>query len=220
MNKNWKPYLKEELEKPYFIKLKEFLASEANAGKTIYPAKENIYTAFNVAPEDVRVVILGQDPYHGPNQAHGMSFSVLPGIKPPPSLKNIYKEIQSEYNYTMSDKNGYLMPWAQQGVMLINSVMTVEASLPASHKDKGWEMFTDKVIEILSQNCEHIVFLLWGSYAKAKKNLIDETKHCVLTSAHPSPFSAHTGFFGNNHFKLANEYLAAHHLKQIDWKIS
>jgi uracil-DNA glycosylase len=219
MNNNWKPYLEEETKKPYFVELKKFLVEQKNAGKVIYPKPENIYTAFNIAPENVKVVILGQDPYHGENQAHGMSFSVLPGVKPPPSLKNIYKEIEQEFNYKMDEKNGYLMPWAEQGVMLINSVMTVEASNPASHKGMGWETFTDKVIHTLSDNFEHIVFMLWGSYAKAKSSLIDNKKHLILTSAHPSPFSAYNGFFGNNHFKKANEYLKANGHEEINWKI-
>lgn len=219
MNKNWKPYLHEETQKEYFISLKYFLLNEKNAGKIIYPMTENIYTAFEIEPEKVKVVILGQDPYHGANQAHGMSFSVLPNVKPPPSLKNIYKEIESEYGYKMNDKDGYLLPWANQGVMLINSVMTVEASTPASHKNKGWEIFTDKVITSLSDNFEHIVFMLWGSYAKAKNSLIDSKKHLILESAHPSPFSAHNGFFGNNHFKKANTYLKENNLEEIDWKI-
>lgn len=219
MNNNWKPYLEEETKKPYFVELKKFLVEQKNDGKVIYPKPENIYTAFNTAPENVKVVILGQDPYHGENQAHGMSFSVLPGVKPPPSLKNIYKEIEQEFEFKMDEKNGYLLPWAEQGVMLINSVMTVEASNPASHKGMGWETFTDKVIHTLSENFEHIVFMLWGSYAKAKSSLIDQKKHLILTSAHPSPFSAYNGFFGNNHFKKANEYLKANGLQEIDWKI-
>lgn len=219
MNENWKPYLKEEIQKPYFLELKKFLIQEKESGKIIYPKSQNIYNAFDIEPQKIKVVILGQDPYHGENQAHGMSFSVLPGVKPPPSLKNIYKEIEKEFNYSMNDKNGYLMPWATQGVMLLNSVLTVEASMPASHKDKGWETFTDKVIETLSSQFTHIVFMLWGSYAKAKRVLINESKHLVLTSAHPSPFSAHTGFLGNDHFKKANDYLISNNLSAIDWQI-
>lgn len=211
--------MEEETKKPYFIELKKFLVTQKNAGKTIYPKADNIYTAFEIPPEKVRVVILGQDPYHGENQAHGMSFSVLPGVKPPPSLKNIYKEIEKEFDFKMDDKNGYLMPWAEQGVMLINSVMTVEASNPASHKGMGWETFTDKVIHTLSDNFEHIVFILWGSYAKAKSSFIDDKKHLILTSAHPSPFSAYNGFFGNNHFNKANKYLKTNGLEEINWKI-
>lgn len=211
--------MEEETKKTYFIELKKFLVAQKNAGKTIYPKPDNIYTAFEIPPEKVRVVILGQDPYHGENQAHGMSFSVLPGVKPPPSLKNIYKEIEKEFNFKMDDKNGYLMPWAEQGVMLINSVMTVEASNPASHKGMGWETFTDKVIYTLSDNFQHIVFMLWGAYAKSKSSFIDDKKHLILTSAHPSPFSAYNGFFGNNHFKKANEYLKENGLEEINWKI-
>lgn len=217
MHADWKPYLKEETQKPYFNQLKDFLKNEKSQGKSIYPAEENIYKAFDLSPKDIKVVILGQDPYYGAGQAHGLSFSVMPSVKVPPSLQNVYKEIQREFGYPMNFSNGYLMPWFEQGVMLLNSILTVESGIPTAHKEKGWENFTDCAIKSISDNCENVVFMFWGAYAKTKAPLIDTHKHLVLLSAHPSPRA--TGFIGNGHFKAANDYLVAHGKTPIDWKI-
>lgn len=221
MHADWTKLLDGEMKKDYFVRLQSSVEDERKI-KTIYPPKDMVFSAFDMSPKDVRVVILGQDPYHGPNQAHGMSFSVLPGIKPPPSLKNIYKEITAEFGYPMPKENGYLMPWAQQGVFLLNSVLTVQESTPNSHKDLGWATFTDKVISLLSDSQEGIVFMLWGSFSIGKSNLIDGEKHLILESPHPSPFSARRGFFGNNHFIKANEYLRDRYGagNEIDWSIN
>lgn len=216
---DWKQFLQQEINKPYYKELSNFLIGEENNNKKIYPEKKNWFNALSVSPEDIRVIIIGQDPYHGENQAHGYSFSVEKGVKIPPSLVNIYKEIESEFGCEMSKKNGNLTPWVEQGVMLLNAVLTVEKGLPASHKGKGWEIFTDKIISSLSENFENKVFLLWGAFAQGKQNLIDSKKHLVLKSAHPSPYSAANGFFGNNHFKKTNEYLKSKGLKEIDWQI-
>lgn len=213
---NWKPYLENEFKKEYFINLTHFLKEELQS-KTIYPPKEDWYNALSLAPENVKVVIIGQDPYHGPNQAHGLSFSVKPGVKLPPSLQNIYKEIEKEFDYSMSN-SGDLNAWLNQGVLLLNSVLTVQASNAGSHQKRGWETFTDEIIKILSNEYEHIVFMLWGNFAISKSSLINQNKHLILTSPHPSPFSVHKGFFGNNHFKKANEYLEKNGKKPIDWK--
>jgi len=215
----WNNFLNEEFNKDYYKKLNFFLENELDNGKIIYPKKENWLNALCVNPEKIKVIILGQDPYHGENQAHGFSFSVEKKISLPPSLKNIFKEISSEFNIEMSKKNGNLNPWVEQGVMLLNSVLTVEKGNPASHKNMGWEIFTDEVISFISKNFDKKVFLLWGNYAIQKKKLIDENKHLILTSPHPSPFSAHNGFFGNNHFKLVNEYLKNNNISIIDWQI-
>lgn len=210
--------LKQEKEKDYYIELMKFVDSEYNS-KNIFPPKENIFEAFRLTPLDtVKVVILGQDPYHGEGEAHGLAFSVNYGIKIPPSLKNIYKEINLEYGYKIPN-HGFLINWAKQGVLLLNTVLTVEKDKPASHKGKGWEIFTDRIIEELNQSDNSIVFMLWGNYAKSKMDLLDNPKHLVLESVHPSPFSARNGFFGNNHFKLANEYLINNGIEPIDWKI-
>jgi len=223
MNKNitssWKNILEIEFEKEYFKKIEEFVENEKNNGKTIYPKDENVFSLFNLVNfEDVRVVILGQDPYHGKNQAHGLSFSVPVGEKVPPSLKNIYKELNSDLNLNIPN-NGFLKNWTKQGVFLMNAIMTVNAKEPASHKKAGWENFTDKIIQILSDKRENIVFMLWGNFAKKKKDLIDESKHLILTSAHPSPFSAYNGFFGNKHFSKANKYLLGNTKGEINWQI-
>lgn len=215
----WRTFLEDEITKDYYKSLVAFLKNELKTGKIIYPERDNWFNALSTNPEEIKVIILGQDPYHGPGQAHGFSFSVRKGVPLPPSLKNIYKEIESEFNIEMDKSNGELIPWVNQGVMLLNSVLTVEKSSPASHKNRGWEQFTDAVIKALSDNFEHKVFMLWGNYAIAKKELIDKNKHLILTSAHPSPYSANNGFFGNNHFKKANEYLVSHHLTPINWKI-
>ena len=214
----FKEIIKRESKKEYYKKLKSFLDYEYN-NKIIYPKKENIFFALKETPyENVKVVILGQDPYHGEGEAHGLSFSVNPGINIPPSLKNIYKEINSEYGYKIPN-NGYLLSWAKQGVLLLNAVLTVEKDKPASHRNKGWEIFTDEIIKEIDKKDSPVVFMLWGNFARSKKELIKNKKHLILESAHPSPFSARNGFFGCNHFKLANEYLRKNNIKEIDWQI-
>lgn len=216
---DWYQFLASEFKSSYMKNLDLFLKSEVDNGKKIFPKKSDIFNALKFTPlNDVKVVIIGQDPYHGENQAHGLSFSVLPGIKSPPSLVNIYKEIQSEYDLKIPN-NGHLKSWADQGVLLLNCVLTVEASKANSHQKKGWELFTDKIVDILNENCSEIVFILWGSYAQTKGKDIDENKHYVLKGPHPSPLSAYRGFFGCNHFKLANEYLISKNKKPINWAI-
>jgi len=219
LHESWLPHLREEFDQPYMIALKQFLKSEKQAGKIIFPKGAEIFNALNTTPLDkVKVVILGQDPYHGPNQAHGLCFSVKPGVVPPPSLKNIYKEIQAEYGCA-APSHGYLMPWAEQGVLLLNSVLTVEQFRAASHQKQGWEQFTDKVIQVVNDQCENVVFLLWGGYAQKKGTVIDQSRHCVLQSPHPSPLSAHRGFLGNNHFKKADQYLQEKGKSPINWQV-
>lgn len=216
--KNFNEIIHEESNKEYYVKLQDFIENEYKT-KTIYPEKENIYAALKYTPFDrIRVVILGQDPYHGEGEAHGLSFSVCPGVKIPPSLKNIYKELNSELNCYIPN-NGYLTKWAEQGVLLLNSVLTVQKDTPASHRGKGWETFTDKIIEEIDKKDEPVVFMLWGNFAKTKAELIKNPKHLVLQSAHPSPFSARNGFFGNNHFCEANEFLVKNGFNAIDWQI-
>jgi len=213
----WHKFLKNELSKEYIINLKTFLFQESQKHH-IYPSTENIFSAFFFTkPKNIKIVILGQDPYHGPEQAHGLSFSVPRGLKIPPSLKNIYKELENNNINFSSPDHGHLEAWAKQGVFLLNSVLTVRSKQAASHKNKGWEKFTDTIISILDQKYSHIVFLLWGSYAQKKGKIINKKKHLVLSSVHPSPLSAHRGFFGNNHFKQANEYLEANNKKAINW---
>jgi len=213
----WRFVLEEYFETPEFKTLTDFVKQEYQT-KTIYPKSEDIFRAFwETSFSKVKVVILGQDPYHGVNQAHGLSFSVQNGVKLPPSLQNIYKEIQTEFEIKKDFGNGNLLPWTKQGVFLLNSVLTVEAASPASHQGKGWEQFTDLVIQKLSDKRENLVFMLWGNFAKSKENLINSNKHLVLKAAHPSPFSAYNGFFGCNHFKLANEYLVKTGQKEIEW---
>ena len=215
---HFKEIINQEQNKEYYRKLQQFLEKEYQE-KIVYPAKENIFAALKTTPyESVKVVILGQDPYHGEGEAHGLSFSVCPGIKTPPSLKNIYKELQSELGCEIPN-NGYLMKWAKQGVLLLNAVLTVEKDKPASHRGKGWEQFTDRLIQEIDKKEEPVVFMLWGNFAKSKEALLKNPNHLVLTSAHPSPFSARKGFFGNNHFIKANEYLTEHGLEPIDWQI-
>ena len=195
IQQQWKEQLKGEFEKEYFQKLVGFLHAEKAVGKTIYPPGSQIFNAFELTPfNQVKVVILGQDPYHGPNQAHGLSFSVPDGIPAPPSLKNIYKEIESDLGVTVN-KNGNLENWAKQGVFLLNAVLTVEEHKPASHANKGWEIFTDEIIKIINKKDEPVVFILWGNYAREKKKYITNPKHYIIESPHPSPFSARTGFF-------------------------
>jgi uracil-DNA glycosylase len=214
----WDNYLQEEFNKPYYEELRAFLKQEYNT-YTIYPDMHDIFNALKTTSyEKVKVVILGQDPYHGPNQAHGMAFSVKPGVTVPPSLKNIYKELNQTLGCFIPN-NGYLVKWATQGVLLINTVLTVRAGVPQSHKGKGWEIFTDQVIKTLNSREEPIIFMLWGAPAKKKRELITAKQHTILTAAHPSPLSAHNGFFGCNHFKAANEILSALSEAPIDWQI-
>ena len=217
---SWKEVLKNEFTKQYFLEIATFLKIEKNAGKTIYPPGPLIFNAFNQTHFDnVKVVILGQDPYHNPGQAHGLSFSVQNGVKPPPSLVNIYKEIQGDLNITMPVGYGNLTHWAQQGVLLLNAILTVRANEPASHSKIGWMNFTDAVITKISDEKKGVVFLLWGKFAHEKQLLIDETKHFVLKAAHPSPFSADKGFFGCKHFSKTNGLLTQQSLSPIDWKL-
>lgn len=216
---SWKEELQEEFKKPYFKGIVEHLKTEKEQGKTIYPAGSNIFHAFEATPfANVKVVILGQDPYHGPGQAHGLSFSVQPGVQPPPSLVNIFKELHEDVGIPIP-KHGFLEKWAQQGVLLLNASLTVRAGEPMSHSKIGWEKFTNTVIETISRDREHVVFLLWGKFAQEKAALIDGKKHLILKSAHPSPLSAHNGFFGNKHFSKANQYLMQHGIDPIDWAL-
>lgn len=215
---SWQALIWKEFKQPYFSKIKSFLEDEIRAKKSIYPHPKNIFNAFNHTPiNSLKVVILGQDPYHGPGQAHGLSFSVQEGVKIPPSLKNMYKEIKNEYPHFVIPDSGNLTHWAEQWVLLLNSILTVEASKPASHSKIWWEDFTNSVITAISNNCEGIIFLLWGNFARWKKSLINTDKHFVLESPHPSPFSAHNWFFGNNHFKKTNEILEEQGREEIKW---
>ena len=216
IEESWKQRLAEEFEKDYFVKLTEFVRSEYMR-TTIYPPAKLIFNAFDHCPFDkVKVVIIGQDPYHGPGQAHGLCFSVNEGVPNPPSLQNIFKEIQSDLGNPLPP-NGDLTRWANQGVLLLNATLTVQAHQAGSHQRRGWETFTDAAIRILAEERENIVFILWGAYAQKKGAFIDRNKHLVLTSAHPSPLSAYNGFFGNKHFSRANEYLKEHGETEIDW---
>jgi uracil-DNA glycosylase len=220
MEASWKKVLEHEFEKPYFLQIVTFLKTEKAAGKTIYPPGPLIFNAFNQTPfTKVKVVILGQDPYHGPGQAHGLSFSVPNGVKPPPSLVNIFKEIQSDIGIPMPAQYGNLTRWAEQGVLLLNASLTVRANEPNSHAKIGWTDFTNEVIQKISDKKEGVVFLLWGKFAQDKQLLIDETKHHVLKAAHPSPFSADKGFFGCKHFSQTNTFLADEGLDPVDWKL-
>ncbi|CCZ56614.1 uracil-DNA glycosylase [Clostridium sp. CAG:1219] len=214
----FKNIIEEESKKDYYKKLHEFVINEYNT-KTIFPPKEKIFNALKTTPYDkVKVVIIGQDPYHGIGEAHGMCFSVNPGIKIPPSLMNIYKELNRDLGCKIPN-NGYLVKWAKQGVLLLNSVLTVEKDKPASHQNKGWEIFTDRIIEELNKSQTPIVFLLWGNFAKQKARLITNKKHLILTSSHPSPFSVKYGFEGCSHFSKANKFLVSNNLTPIDWQI-
>ncbi|KAJ1956912.1 uracil DNA glycosylase [Dipsacomyces acuminosporus] len=216
---SWLQYLLPQIKQPYFAQLKKFLKEEDQKGKTIYPQAIDVYSWSRFAPfKSIKVVILGQDPYHGPNQAHGLAFSVKPNIRIPPSLVNMYKALENDFpNKFKAPKHGFLKGWAEQGVLMLNASLTVEASKANSHANKGWEKFTDAVINSLNQNSKHLVFMLWGSYAQKKGSCVDKKKHLVLKSVHPSPLSAHRGFFDAGHFKKANEYLRDHNLKEIDW---
>lgn len=216
---SWKITLADEFDKPYFKELRQFLATEKQSGKTIYPPGSLIFNAFNSTPFDkVKVVILGQDPYHGDGQAHGLCFSVQYGVKPPPSLVNIYKELKSDVGFEIP-AHGNLQKWTEQGVFLLNAMLTVEANQPASHQKKGWEEFTNAVIQKLSKERSGLIFMLWGNFAQQKAVLIDETKHTILKAAHPSPFSAYNGFFGCKHFSKTNEILKAKGEEEIDWQV-
>ena len=214
---SWKQVLAEQFDKPYFELLTAFVR-RAYTTAVCYPPGKFIFEAFNRTPFDrVKVVILGQDPYHGPQQAHGLCFSVQDGIQPPPSLLNIYKELEAEYHVPVDKTRGNLSAWADQGVLLLNATLTVQQGQPGSHQGKGWETFTDAAIEALSRRREHIVFLLWGSYAQQKGRIIDRSRHLVLEAPHPSPLSAHRGWFGCNHFVRANQYLQQHGIETIRW---
>jgi uracil-DNA glycosylase len=215
----WKAALQDEFEKPYMRELGDFLRSEKAAGKEIYPAGSLIFNALNSTPlAQTKVVVIGQDPYHGPGQAHGLCFSVQPGVKTPPSLVNIYKELKRDLNIDIPG-HGNLQHWAEQGVLLLNTSLTVEHGIAGSHAKIGWQAFTDKVIEVASQQQERLVFLLWGAHAQSKEKLIDVSKHLVLKSVHPSPLSAHRGFIGNGHFSRCNKFLQQHGLSPIDWRL-
>ena len=219
LRSSWKSRIGGEFEKEYMQNLRQFLIQEKGAGKIIYPEGKNIFNAMNLLPfEDVKVVIIGQDPYHGPGQAHGLCFSVMPGVAPPPSLKNIFQEIHADLGIAPAN-HGYLNSWAEQGVLLLNSVLTVEQNRAASHQGKGWERFTDAIIKTLDSEHSGLVFFLWGSYAQKKSAIIDKKRHLVLQSVHPSPLSAHRGFFGNKHFSKANSYLRDQSKSPINWEL-
>ena len=213
---SWREKLKGEFQKPYFQKLVDFVRSEYKNHKIFPPGKE-IFSAFDHCPfPNVKVVIIGQDPYHGPGQANGLCFSVRDGIRKPPSLKNIFQEIRQDLGKPIPD-SGNLERWAEQGVLLLNATLTVRAGSPGSHQNKGWEIFTDAVIQKISDEKENVVFVLWGAYAQKKGSIIDASKHCILKSPHPSPFSADRGFFGNGHFSKANEFLGQKGLEPVEW---
>lgn len=213
----WAERLQSEFQQDYMVRLGDFLAAEEQAGKSLLPPRPLCFNALNATPFDrVGVVILGQDPYHGPDQAHGLCFSVRPGVKVPPSLRNIFKELKAELGLEPPD-HGCLQPWATQGVLLLNSVLTVEEGHAGAHQGKGWERFTDRIVGALNEERQDLVFMLWGNYAQKKGQFIDRRRHLVLESAHPSPLSASRGFFGNGHFAMANEWLAARGRLEIDW---
>ncbi len=213
---SWYNQLQKEFDKDYFLKLKDFLVEDKKS-YTIFPPEAQIFSAFNFTPfAKVKVVILGQDPYHGPGQAHGLSFSVPEGIKPPPSLTNIYKELKSDIGFVIP-KHGNLEAWAKQGVLLLNATLTVRANSAGSHQKKGWETFTDKVISTISKNRENVIFVLWGRYAQAKEVLIDNSRHFILKAAHPSPLSAYNGFLGCKHFTKINDFLSSKGQTPINW---
>ncbi|MEO0790081.1 MAG: uracil-DNA glycosylase [Bacteroidota bacterium] len=216
---SWKAALKDEFKQPYFQALTQFIRSEKASGKPVYPPGSLIFNAYDTTPLDkVKVVILGQDPYHNPGQAMGLSFSVPKGVRIPPSLRNMYQELQTSLGMGIP-QHGDLTHWAEQGVFLLNAMLTVVKNKPLSHAKSGWQNFTDATIRTISREREGVVFMLWGSFARKKKVLIEEEKHLILESAHPSPLSAHRGFFGNGHFKQANEYLSSRGLEPIDWKV-
>jgi uracil-DNA glycosylase len=220
LHESWKHPLQSEFDSDYMVELRQFLVTERKAGKIIYPRASLWFHALDMTPLDqVRVVILGQDPYHGQGQAHGLCFSVQDGVKPPPSLVNIYKELKSDLDISRP-AHGNLEAWAKQGVLLLNSVLTVEAGLAASHQGKGWERFTDAIIRLVNAQTRPIVFILWGNYAQKKASFVDRSRHCVLSSAHPSPLSAHNGFFGSKPFSKANGFLESQGQAPIDWSLT
>jgi uracil-DNA glycosylase len=219
LHESWKAPLLPEFNSDYMAALKSFLVNEKATGKQIYPKGSEWFRALDLTPLDkVRVVILGQDPYHGAGQAHGLCFSVRPGVRPPPSLLNIYKELESDLGVPRP-RHGFLEHWAEQGVLLLNSVLTVEMAKAASHQGKGWERFTDAVIRLVNAKTEHVVFMLWGAYAQKKAAFVDTSRHLVLKAAHPSPLSAHNGFLGCKHFSQCNAFLESHGLPPIDWSL-
>jgi len=219
LHPSWLEPLRGEFAQPYMAELKRFLVTERERGKQIFPRSSEWFRALDLTPlEQVRVVILGQDPYHGAGQAHGLCFSVRDGVRPPPSLVNIYKELESDLGIKPR-RHGFLEHWAKQGVLLLNSVLTVEMGLAASHRDRGWERFTDRIVEQVNAKAEPVVFMLWGSYAQKKAAMVDTSRHLVLKAAHPSPLSAHGGFFGCRHFSKANAFLESRGLPPIDWAL-
>ncbi|WP_373998349.1 uracil-DNA glycosylase [Bdellovibrio bacteriovorus] len=219
LDSSWKRRLQSEFDSERMKTLREFLVQEYKKGKTIYPRGEEWFAAMNLTPFDkVKVVIVGQDPYHGPGQAHGLCFSVRDGVRFPPSLQNIFKELNSDLGLQIP-KSGCLTKWAEQGVLLLNAVLTVEDGKAAAHQKKGWEEFTDKIIHLLNEEREHLVFILWGSYAQKKAAFVDRKKHLVIEAVHPSPLSAHRGFFGTKPFSKTNAYLRSHGIPEIDWSL-
>jgi uracil-DNA glycosylase len=216
----WEDIFGQEKQQPYFQQIMKFVESERAAGKTIYPPSQDVFNAFNLTElAKVKVVILGQDPYHGPNQAHGLCFSVLPSVKTPPSLVNMYKELATDISGFTIPQHGFLQSWAEQGVLLLNTVLTVEQAQAHSHAKIGWERFTDRVIQQLSEHCNGLIFLLWGSHAQRKGSVIDKHKHHVLSGPHPSPLSAYRGFFGCKHFSQTNELLIQQGKSPINWQV-
>lgn len=219
LTQGWKDVLEQEFDQPYFLTLKTFLLREKEMGHVIFPPGSQIFAALDHTPFDqVKVVILGQDPYHGIGQAHGLCFSVNDGVRFPPSLQNIFKELETDCGCSIP-ASGNLLPWTQQGVLLLNATLTVRKDQPGSHQQKGWEVFTDKIIQEISSRKDHIVFILWGKFAQSKASLIDARKHLILKAAHPSPFSAYQGFFGCRHFSQTNAYLIQHHKTPINWQL-
>lgn len=219
LSASWLAQLETEFSKSYMVELKSFLQTQMQKKKTIYPKSSQFFAALEATDfENVKVVILGQDPYHGPGQAHGLCFSVQKGVALPPSLQNIYKELETDLGIKPCS-HGYLQSWAEQGVLLLNSVLSVEAGRAASHQGKGWEIFTDAIIRELNEKRENLVFILWGSYAQKKANFVDRKKHLVIESPHPSPLSSYRGFFGSKPFSKTNEWLKRHNLKPIDWVV-
>ena len=218
LHPSWLEHLKEEFQKEYMLNLKKKLLELKNKKIIFYPQGDKIFNAFNLTPlNNVKVVILGQDPYHGPNQAHGLCFSVPQSVKPPPSLVNIFKELESDTGKKRNYHDGNLEPWARQGVFLLNTTLTVEKSKPLSHRDYGWSEFTDRVISLISNKLDNIVFILWGAFAQSKKQLIDSNKHLILTAPHPSPLSAHRGFFGSRPFSKTNNFLHSKQIDMVNW---
>jgi len=218
--KTWSDFIAEQSQQAYLKDTLEYVAQKRGEGVTVFPPEQQVFSAFDATPfEQIKVVILGQDPYHGPDQAHGLCFSVLPGIKPPPSLANMYKELVQDIEDFSIPEHGYLMPWAEQGVLLLNTVLTVEQGQAHSHKHLGWEQFTDKVIDEINQHGEGVVFLLWGAHAQKKGKNIDKTRHHVLHAPHPSPLSAHRGFFGCQHFSKTNALLTSMGKSPINWQV-